>query len=78
MNFDRKERDTTLITLSIAKGSNPNAVMQQLMREASTAMNIKDSDTRKKVLKALGKAKREVSEHKVENGYCLFAAYDDS
>jgi len=77
MNLNRKEPNTTLITLSIAKGSNSNAVVQQLMREASTAMNIKDSDTRKKVLKALSKAKREVSENKVENGYCLFSAFDD-
>jgi peptide subunit release factor 1 (eRF1) len=77
MNFERRERDTSLVTLSVAKDSNSNSVVKQLRKEIGTAMNIKDSDTRKKVTKALCRLISEVSQTKVENGYIAFSAYND-
>jgi peptide subunit release factor 1 (eRF1) len=65
-----------LITLSVAKGSNNIPVVKQLRRECNTASNIKDNNTRKKVLKALNKLIVEVSQTLVEDGYLMFAAYD--
>lgn len=65
-----------MITISVAKNSNNIPVVKQLRRECNTASNIKDSDTRKKVLKALSKLIVEVSQTPVEDGYLMFAAYD--
>jgi len=46
-------------------------------REIGTASNIKAKSTRKKVLKALNKANKQLSSMEMpENGFFLFAAYD--
>lgn len=74
--WTRKERATVLITLSVAKDSNTFSVSKQLSRETNTALNIKDSDVRKKVLKALNKLIPEIQKTKVLDGYIAFSAYD--
>jgi peptide subunit release factor 1 (eRF1) len=60
----------------VAKDSNKYSILKQLNKEANTALNIKDSDVRKKVLKALNKLIPEVSKTKVNNGYIVYSAFD--
>jgi len=72
----RKERGTVLITLTVSRGSNLNRVIQQLRKEWSSASNIKDKGTRRKVLSALKKLMATFSKIKVENGFIALGAYD--
>lgn len=75
--LNRKARSTSLITVSVSYNSNLEAVKSMLRKEYSTASNIKDKGTKKKVQKALKKLVSELSKMKMpDNGFIAFGAYN--
>jgi peptide subunit release factor 1 (eRF1) len=72
----RRERSAALITLSVSHDTSLKRVINQVRKESANARNIRDKDTRKKVLKALNKLLHRLFLLKVGNGFFAFAAHD--
>ena len=72
----RHEKTTVLVTLSVSKDTNINSITKQLRREQSTANNIKDKHTSRKVQMALRNLEKQLIQTAVNNGFIAFSAFD--